>query len=303
MNRREALNVLVGGTLYTLAGGSVPKLRSQSLLDSSPSWIELNGHAAGWAKLQGGDIMVSRQNLDRGPHGINEPPPAQLRSVGDLALLFSSGMSAEFYRWIGTCLVRSQPAPATGEAVHDSRDGRVLQRRWTNAFVTHLQIPEIDTSRNDPVGITAGIHIGEMVDQIGDHGKGLPTPVIWRRSEFRFQIAGLESLSHQVAGVRAMEFKRKLATNILDAEHRNTTRAEVPEYPVLQLLVQESHRQRFAETIKRHGDVNAHLEMTGADGRAWLRFNFRRLRLETNSISDQDSPLRFRFEGARLTAL
>lgn len=303
MNRRDFLSsMLKSAAEYISAGVLSEEISSQSLLGTGPSWIEIDGHPAGWAMVRGGDTLLWHLPADRGPRGILPPPSPPLQHVSNLELQFACGMSTGFYRWIGTCLQISQPAPATVDAVRFHAHDVVQRRNWAGAYVTHLVIPDLARDNLEPVRLQAVVHLAQSGDQ---HPAMEVSPVsqnlcTWSKSGFRFRIPGLERLSERVRGITALECTRPLATNVLDASGRNSVRAGAPVFSPLGLRLPHQEQERLIHELEsRNGACRGILTLTSG-GKPWLELELMGLRLASEKPAVAEPYLMCRIASARL---
>lgn len=298
MNRRRFLSsAFKAGALAT--GFRASAVFAQDLLQTGPSWVELNDRFAGWATVRGGTASLLRAPLDRGPGGSLSPNPP-ISHLSDLNVAFGPGMSAEFCRWLETSMGRPQPAAAVLAAIPAS--GRASREtRWTGAYVNRLRVPELDRARHDAVCLDATVRVGTASERFTRWRKApghLPT---WRRSQFRFRISGVPLVGSELQGIGAFEFRRPLATNVLDAEHRNSVRAGDPVLPVLRLRLQGAAeyrvRKAFESPVRRTGT----LELFAEQESPWLRLVFRDLALRQDADESSGTGLDLVFKSAALS--
>ena len=304
MNRRDFLSSMLWSAAGGISAGMLSdEISSQSLLGAGPSWIEIDGHPAGWATVRGGDTVIWHLPADRGPRGMLPPPSTPLKHTSNLELQFACGMSTNFYRWIGTCLQISQPAPATVEAVRFHAHDVVQRRTWAGAYVTHLVIPDLDPDNQEPVRLQAVVHLTQSSDQ---HPAKEASPLrqnqcTWSKSGFRFRIPGLERLSERVQGITALECTRPLATNVLDASRRNSVHAGAPVFSPLGLRLPHQEQERLIHELETRNDSCRGILTLTSGGNPWLELELMGLRAGSEKPTVAEPNLMCSFASARLS--
>lgn len=298
MNRRNFLSLAVQ-TAALGVGARSSALAAQELLHPGPSWLELNGHRAGWATVRGGDMSVLRAPLDRGPNG-SSLPTAPIVHLNEIEVAFGRGMSAEYYHWLESCIQNTQPAPATLDAVRGTGNAQ-SGTHWNGVYLTRFYVPELDRAAKDAVHLEASI----LVEKASDWRTRLPERraylPVWRRSQFNLRIPGAPSLQSHLRGIGALEFKRPLATNVLNSEHKNTVRAGAPILPTLRLRLEESAQTRLRAELMHSERRSCMLELVSEANSPWLRIGFQNLALREQEKQAASGELEIGFTSATIS--
>lgn len=305
MNRRDLLSATLRGAAGLLLADTLSKSWAQSLLSRDPEWIGLNGSPAGWATVRGGEASLSRQPVDRGPGGILPPPSAPLALLSDLQLQFGCGMSSSFYRWIGTCLQQGQPAPACLEVDHAGNHDTELRRHWSGAYVTRFAIPSLDADSKEPAQLQVLVHPSRFDSKVPSEN---PSPsqslCAWPRSGFRFYLSDLSRQARRIQGIASIVCTRPLATNVLDANRRNSIRAGAPVFSSIGLRLSAQEREKLVRQFgKRQNGFRGFLVLSSEAGKPWLKLDLSGLRLLAKMSNPEDSDLQLSIASAYLRPL
>lgn len=89
-NRRQFLDSVSRAAASAALTASCSPLLAQQMLQTGPSWLQLDGRPAGWALVRGGNTTLQRAPIDRGAPGHPLPPASADRRVSDLRLALPS---------------------------------------------------------------------------------------------------------------------------------------------------------------------------------------------------------------------
>ena len=175
--------------------------------------LELEGEFAGFLdSVEGGEVFAEVAEEPAAPDGVI---PKHLAAVKyePIRIKFGAGMTEAFYQWIARLLARSDK-PMDGAILFldiNFKEDRRLE--WTRGRITEVTFPAFDASSKDTVVLTVVI-APESTSMVSSQSArtvqgALKTSRrhLWRASNFRFELSGLEAASKRVKKIDSFTVK------------------------------------------------------------------------------------------------
>jgi T4-like virus tail tube protein gp19 len=174
--------------------------------------LELDGRAAGkFFAFSGGAIRADVVQTSAPAFA----PRKHIASVrfGDMTLTCGTGMSHEFYDWIGSGFGGASSRKTGAIVALDQPGGRRLE--FSNALVSSLVLPELDRSSNKTAVMSVNLspEFTRSVEQTGSPKTGVYAsnlPKAWDIHSFRLRLDGLENECTQVTHIDSVQLGRKI---------------------------------------------------------------------------------------------
>jgi len=168
----------------------------------------------------------------------------------DMVLTCGTGMSGDFYKWIGDNLAGAPSRRGGAIVALDTKQAPSARLEFMHALISSLVLPELDAAGNKAAYMTVGITPEitrptetEKSATLGVYVSKLPKA--WNISDFRLKIDGLEKECAHVKHIDSLKLGQKIVTDARGESREYTKEPTSTEYPDLVISLPESFATGF----------------------------------------------------------
>ena len=251
-SRREFLGRVGGAGVLLAAGGAsllggAPRAARAGVIPSAGPLnhlIELEGKFAGVAHaIEGGVLDVQVATL-RPQESTSGWPTKHIANIGcaPLAVRFGAGMTQGWYEWIRASAIPNS-RPINGAITTFDAAFQPMQRiNFTQAFLTELSLPSLDSSVPTTGLMTAKLACDSCLPESPAPSGTISAPAPasgkpWWQGRFRLSIMGVETSTQAAVSVNPPVFSCAVVTEEIGLSRAPTKHAARAEVSNLEFLV------------------------------------------------------------------